>query len=431
LPAGRPDRAQARQLRAQEARQMRELRAQQRQTRLQQGRQLDRAALRQFHRQEQEQLRGLQAQQRQQRLGLAPQMSDRPSRGANRIAPETARQGRFAARFQDRAGPQRVHAERIAPRLAWRHGRFAAFVPWAGPVFWPYVNNDLFYYAFWPQAYDEGYWAYAYDDLVDAIFWGYGSPYADYAYAVPDVELKGRAAPRRSGSRRTPPDICEPAKGLTDWPLDEIASVVQATSEQRVLLDELRAAAAQAAAAFKAACPSQISLTPTGRLQAMIARLEATRQAIGIVRPPLDRFYNSLSDEQKARFNAIGPNIGADRPRMAQQSSDQKGCGEPKPGLANLPIERIDELVRPTERQQSALDRLAQATNKAVAILQEACPDFIPQTPVGRLEVMEKRIDAMLQAAKTVQPALQDFYASLSNEQKARFNTLARQASRG
>ncbi|MFL5071935.1 MAG: Spy/CpxP family protein refolding chaperone [Xanthobacteraceae bacterium] len=379
-------------------------------------------------------MRGLQAQQRQQRLGLAPQMSDRPSQGANRIAPETARQGRFAARFQDRAGPQRVHAERIAPRLAWRHGRFAAFVPWAGPVFWPYVNNDLFYYAFWPQAYDEGYWAYAYDDLVDAIFWGYGGPYADYAYAAPDVGLKGRAAPRRSGSRRTPPDIvalCEPAKGLSDWPLDEIASVVQATSEQRVLLDELRAAAAQAAAAFKAACPSQISLTPTGRLQAMIARLEATRQAIGIVRPPLDRFYNSLSDEQKARFNAIGPNIGADRPRMAQQSSDQKGCGEPKPGLANLPIERIDELVRPTERQQSALDRLAQATNKAVAILQEACPDFIPQTPVGRLEVMEKRIDAMLQAAKTVQPALQDFYASLSNEQKARFNTLARQASRG
>ena len=305
---------------------------------------------------------------------------------------------------------------------------------WAGPVFWPYVNNDLFYYPFWPQAYDEGYWAYAYDDLVDAIFWGYGSPYADYAHAEPDVGLTARPATRPSGSRRTQPeivDMCEPAKGLTDWPLDEVASVVQPTAEQRTLLDEVRAAAAQAAAAFKAACPSQISLTPTGRLQAMIARLDATLQATRIVRPPLDRFYNSLSDEQKARFNAVGPNIGADRPRTAQQSSDQKACGEPKPGLANLPIERVEDLVRPTERQQPALDRLAEATNKAVAILQQACPDFVPQTPVGRLEVMEKRIDAMLQAAKTVQPALQDFYASLSNEQKARFNTLARQASRG
>ena len=30
----------------------------------------------------------------------------------------------------------------------------------------------------------------------------------------------------------------------------------------------------------------------------------------------------------------------------------------------------------------------------------------------------------MIQSAKLVQPALEEFYASLSNEQKARFNTL-------
>jgi hypothetical protein len=36
----------------------------------------------------------------------------------------------------------------------------------------------------------------------------------------------------------------------------------------------------------------------------------------------------------------------------------------------------------------------------------------------------------MVQAAKTVQPALEDFYASLDNEQKARFNTLGKQAER-
>jgi hypothetical protein len=40
---------------------------------------------------------------------------------------------------------------------------------------------------------------------------------------------------------------------------------------------------------------------------------------------------------------------------------------------------------------------------------------------------MEKRVEAMLQAAKTVLPVLQDFYASLSNEQKTRFNTLGRE----
>ena len=33
----------------------------------------------------------------------------------------------------------------------------------------------------------------------------------------------------------------------------------------------------------------------------------------------------------------------------------------------------------------------------------------------------------MIEAANTVRPALEDFYASLSNEQKAKFNRLGRQ----
>jgi hypothetical protein len=42
---------------------------------------------------------------------------------------------------------------------------------------------------------------------------------------------------------------------------------------------------------------------------------------------------------------------------------------------------------------------------------------------------MEKRLDAMLAAVKTVQPALTKSYDGLSDEQKARFNSL-RSASR-
>jgi hypothetical protein len=155
-------------------------------------------------------------------------------------------------------------------------------------------------------------------------------------------------------------------------------------------------------------------------------------QAVRIVRPALEAFYNSLSDEQKARFTAIGPNIGAEQARGARagQQQDAKACSGEKPGLTNLPIERIEDAVQPTQAQQGALDRLDQATSKAVELLAAACPDSIPLTPVGRLEAMEKRLDAMVQAGKTVQPALEEFYASLGNEQKARFNTLGRQAER-
>jgi hypothetical protein len=208
---------------------------------------------------------------------------------------------------------------------------------------------------------------------------------------------------------------------------------VRPDAHQRALLEELKAAAAEAAQAFKASCANEFSFTPPGRLQSMIARLDATLQAVRVVRPRLEKFYNSLSDEQKARFNAIGPAVGADVARTARatpRDEEVNTCGERKLGLSRLPIERIEDVVQPRERQQAALDRLSKATEDAVAMLQQACPDVVPQTPVGRLEAMEKRIDAMLRAARTVQPALQDFYGSLGNEQKARFNTLGREASR-
>jgi len=43
---------------------------------------------------------------------------------------------------------------------------------------------------------------------------------------------------------------------------------------------------------------------------------------------------------------------------------------------------------------------------------------------------MEKRLQAMIDAANTVRPALSDFYDSLSSEQKARFNRLGGELAR-
>ena len=106
-----------------------------------------------------------------------------------------------------------------------------------------------------------------------------------------------------------------------------------------------------------------------------------------------------------------------------------EGCGEPKSSLTQLPIERIEAVIHPAGKQKEALDRLSEATKNAVEGLQAACPDDVPLTPLGRLEAMEKRLEAMLQAAELVQPALDEFYAALSNEQKARFNTLQQVAS--
>src|SRR6266566_2957130 len=371
---------------------------------------------------------------RQQRLGLQPSTT-RPAAAA---AVQAAARGRFAARFRGNTEPQAKAALTVrqngwAPRHAWRRGLRAAFVAWLGPVFWPYAYSDIFEYTFWPYAYDPGYWAYAYDDFVDTVFWGADGPYSAYARLGPgdpesgDAITGSRPRERASVSPQALRQLCgDPEKGITAWPFASIVQAVRPTPEQRALLDELKSAAAKAADAFKESCGDSYAMTPPGRLRAMTNRISATLEAVRIVRPALEKFYNSLSDEQQARFNALGPNIGERSQGQPQQEANAQPdtCGEPKSGLTNLPIARIEAVIRPASTQKDALDRLSGATDKAVQALQAACPDSVPLTPVGRLEAMEKRLAAMLQAAKLVQPALDEFYATLSSEQKARFNTL-------
>ena len=101
----------------------------------------------------------------------------------------------------------------------------------------------------------------------------------------------------------------------------------------------------------------------------MTGRLEATLAAVDAVRPPLAQFYNSLTDEQKARFNAIGPEPGHEGARPASKSESQaiNACSRAKPGLIDLPIEQIEAAVRPTKAQAQALDQLRDASGKPSA----------------------------------------------------------------
>jgi len=155
----------------------------------------------------------------------------------------------------------------------------------------------------------------------------------------------------------------------------------------------------------------------------MESRLQVMLAAVQTVRPALERFYQSLSDEQKARFNAIAPAGDADSAAKDQRDLT-RFCDEKAPGVTDLPIDRIAQAVQPTPAQRAALDELKDASVKAAEGLKVNCPTYQTLTPTGRVEAMEKRLDATLAAVKTVQPALAKFYNSLSDEQKARFNSL-------
>ena len=58
----------------------------------------------------------------------------------------------------------------------------------------------------------------------------------------------------------------------------------------KMLLEQMEVAAGEAADRLKQACPENLPLTPSGRLQAMTLRLQATLDAVKLVRPPLDNF---------------------------------------------------------------------------------------------------------------------------------------------
>jgi hypothetical protein len=80
---------------------------------------------------------------------------------------------------------------------------------------------------------------------------------------------------------------------------------VQPNESQRAALDALREASVNTAASLKADCSTYQMLTPVGRTEAMEQRLAATLTAVKSVEPALTKFYDLLSDEQKARFNAL------------------------------------------------------------------------------------------------------------------------------
>ena len=100
-------------------------------------------------------------------------------------------------------------------------------------------------------------------------------------------------------------------------------------------------------------------------------------------------------------------------------------CNPRGAGMAEWNMERIEKAVKPNEAQRAALDTLKTASAKAAEMISAACPQDFPASAPARLEAMEKRMDVMLQAIKTVRPAFDAFYATLNDEQKAKLNNNA------
>ena len=303
---------------------------------------------------------------------------------------------------------------------------------WVGPVFWPFLLGDVLSCAFWPDVYCSPFWSYgtafAYDYGPYVPPYGYGGTSNIYG----NTESNSRRATRSNPIAADVSQSCSGfAPGVTSFPIDRIRQTIHPTGETLVALNQLVDASSKASNILSASCPSEPPLTPLARLDAVETRLEAMTKAIQIVRPPLASLYDSLRDEQRLRLEPIGAE--ENRHGRATVAADSGAdtlaslCGNQAESFTKLPVERIEQIVKPTRSQQAALDQLKQASARAADALRSSCPARAGETPTARLDAMNNRLDTMVQAVKALRPTLGAFYASLSDEQKAQFNAMGQQ----
>ena len=278
-------------------------------------------------------------------------------------------------------------------------------------------------YAFWPQEYGRQFWSHGPRDIMRAMT----APTA--AFASADEGTSGRRLPATlvSSANAAESDraICVArVKDQAMRPLDRIDETIRLSADQQQGLKELRAAVRAAIDGEAAACRGDLPATQPERLRAMIDGLWAMRYAEFRIRPALETFYGSLTDAQKAQLAEEPQTVGSSE--AAPAATPAAVCGEAVAADAN-PFDPIERALRPTRRA-------AQEPANALRRLHGdgAVPDqHLPRRNAGHADGAARAPRAtascrLLHAAMGIEPMLGEFYATLSDQQRRRFNAAVR-----
>lgn len=109
------------------------------------------------------------------------------------------------------------------------------------------------------------------------------------------------------------------------------------------------------------------------------------------------------------------------RPRRMQAL-----CGPEGARIVERMQARIEALTKPTEAQRAGFDKLKVAMAKAHEARRASCPVGNFASLPLRLGEVEKQLAARLDAIRIMRPAMEEYYATLNDEQKAQMNLLGR-----
>ncbi len=247
----------------------------------------------------------------------------------------------------------------------------------------------IFQTVFWP---DSALWPFGYRDIFSTAF--------------------------ATGPANDDQHQCQPFVDA-DQIVGRISEEISPTTDQMPLLQKLGGALGAGSGYLAKSCPNEIPTQPIARLKLMESQLEELAMAIDIARQPLQDFEQSLSADQRSRFETAVPPAAAAR----RFQTSIPTCGG-LPTAIDWSIDQIVRSVQPTDAQGPDLTALQQSFAKAATDLETHCPTSTPPTALGRLETIQARLDATWRAVLSIQVALADFETKLSDEQKARLDNM-------
>ena len=99
--------------------------------------------------------------------------------------------------------------------------------------------------------------------------------------------------------------VCAKNPEPANWPMPILKQALQPTAAQEAALNNLERAFDRAAGGLNAVCSDGMPRMPSARLQAIEARLDITWVAVQTIQVAVAQFQKQLSDQQRARFNAL------------------------------------------------------------------------------------------------------------------------------
>jgi hypothetical protein len=251
--------------------------------------------------------------------------------------------------------------------------------PW--PTASPSVYADLLGYVLWPGDYADRLWTHGYGDILNTLL------------APSSADPDQAAGMVQNG-------MCSSKAGeIADQLIARTGASIVPTPAQKAALDELGAALGLAIDRGRAAVCTG-SGDPLKRMQ---DGLWIMWDATLLMRPPLEKFYNALTDTQKGKLLGDASASEALAQACAGQAQSQAGSG----GSEQAFLQRAGGAE---PQQRLMLDTLRQQSATVIRILATSCPHRAKPTPMDRLEAAGQRMNALLYVAMSLSPAMAELH---------------------